>query len=152
MRSQFEFNDKIRKRFDNKQENGRIDQNISSGEIESQNRLEIIYFFIMLSQRLFFFQFFPTVIVKAIVIQLKVINFFNLHSEHWWCTEYADEIHDVLRKRECDRFYFEYKAPQIKWRMHLLSFMLDLAEIQNLGAETFHLGEWWIGNIWLHGF
>lgn len=69
---------------------------------------------------------------------------FFLDSEQWWCTEYteyADEIHAVLRKREYDRIGFDYKAPQIKWRMHLLQYILDVARKNKLSRQTVHLGK-----------
>lgn len=62
-------------------------------------------------------------------------------SEQWWCTEYAEEIHDVLRRREYDRYGFEYKAPQIQWRMHIIQYMLDIAIEMKLARTTLHLGE-----------
>lgn len=68
----------------------------------------------------------------------------SIDSEQWWCTEYteyADEIHAVLRKREYERIGFEYKSPQIRWRMHLLQFILDVARQHNLARETIHLGK-----------
>ncbi|XP_055323803.1 cyclin-J [Sitodiplosis mosellana] len=63
-------------------------------------------------------------------------------SEQWWCTEYteyADEIHAILRKREYDRIGFDGKAPQIKWRMHLLQYIMDVARKHELTRETVHL-------------
>ncbi|XP_031637457.1 cyclin-J [Contarinia nasturtii] len=60
-------------------------------------------------------------------------------SETWWCTEYADSIHDILRKREGDRLYFENKAPQIKWRIHLIQLILDIARKHRFSKETVHL-------------
>lgn len=69
---------------------------------------------------------------------------FDLNSDQWWLTEYteyADEIHAVLRKREYERFGIEYKAPQIKWRMHLLQYILEVGRQQKLTRETIHLGK-----------
>lgn len=72
---------------------------------------------------------------------LNYINKLNYFSEKWWCTEYAEEIHDVLRKREFDRFNVEFKAPQIEWRLHVIQYMLDVAQNLKLSRTTLHLGE-----------
>lgn len=87
-------------------------------------------------------------LIGTISVQLKVffydstmfILFFSTHSERWWCTEYADEIHDVLRKRECERLVFEYKAPQMKWRTHILQFIVEVGHVRNMSRDTVHLG------------
>lgn len=76
--------------------------------------------------------------IKSILITTFVF------SEQWWCTEYADEIHNVLRHREYDRFGFEYKAPQMQWRMHIIQYMLDVAQKMKLSRTTLHLGEFTI--------
>lgn len=67
---------------------------------------------------------------------MHVINF----SETWWFTEYVDEIHDVLRRRQNDRFCIELKAPQIQWRMHIIQYMLDIAQKLRFSRTTLHLG------------
>lgn len=72
---------------------------------------------------------------------MKLIFFCHTFSEQWWCTEYAEDIHDVLRKREYDRFGFESKAPQIKWRAHIIQYMLGVAQKMRLARTTLHLGE-----------
>lgn len=70
-------------------------------------------------------------------------------SDQWWCTEYAAEIHDLLRRREYDRFGFEYKAPQLQWRMHIIQYMLDVAQKMKISRTTLHLGKFFIRPVFL---
>lgn len=47
----------------------------------------------------------------------------------------------MLRQREFDRFGFEHKAPQIRWRMHMIQYMVDVAQKMKLSRTTLHLGK-----------
>lgn len=73
------------------------------------------------------------------MVSIFCVNKFD--SEQWWCTEYAEDINDALRKRELDRFTFGFKAPQMEWRAHLTQYMLRVAEKHKLARTTIHLGE-----------
>lgn len=96
----------------------------------------------MLSERYWIFVIYTLKITRKYIFYLIFfLKITLISSEKWWCTEYADEIHDVLQKREFDRCSLDFKSPQLKWRPHIIQYMLDTAQKHELAKTTFHLGK-----------
>lgn len=61
--------------------------------------------------------------------------------QHWWYTEYADEILTTLRERELERRSYADQSPQIDHRDKMVGLIRFVSAKEGLSRATVHLGK-----------